>query len=263
MRLPCCMRNFSESISHETTRKTIVCMKWGYKYSAEYVNILYRMAKRHCRINHRFACLTDDARGLDDCIDVLPLRTHPLPRRPDTEAWRKLQLFDAANGLSGTCLFLDLDVVITDAIDSFFECDGDFLIIKNWTHDDRRVGNSSVMRFVAGAHPNVFANFIRDPDLVATTHRNEQIYLSHEIDAMTGLSWWPEPWCRSYKKHCLASALRKLLSTPTLPAGCRILVFHGNPNPRDAARNWFYRTDKRFRLPKAGRPAPWILNYWR
>jgi hypothetical protein len=238
-------------------------MKWGHKYSAEYVNVLCRMVRRHCRSEHRFACITDDARGIERGIDILPLTAHPLPRRPDTEAWRKLQLFDPANGLSGACLFLDLDVVITERIEPFFECEGEFLIIKNWTHIDRRVGNSSVMRFVAGAHANVFAKFIRDPDLIATRYRNEQSYLSNEIDATTGLAWWPEAWCRSYKKHCLAPLPRKLISMPLLPPECRILVFHGQPNPPEAARNWFYRTDKRFRLPKVARPAPWILDHWR
>ena len=257
------MRNFPENTSTASSKRTVVCMKWGRKYSAEYVNVLFRMVRRHCRIEHKFACITDDARGIDSGVDILPLSSHPLPKRPDTEAWRKLQLFDTANGLSGPCLFLDLDIVITDGIEPFFECEGDFLIIKNWTHSDRRVGNSSVMRFLAGASTDVFTKFIRDPDLVASTYRNEQTYLSSEIDKTTGLSWWPETWCRSYKKHCLAPSPRKLLTMPALPADCRIVVFHGRPNPHEAARNWFYRTDKRFRLPKAARPAPWILDHWR
>ena len=261
-RLPCSMENFSGS-SSEPLERTVVCMKWGRKYSAEYVNVLARMGRRNCSVSYRFFCITDDVAGLDSDIHTLPIPACPLPRRPDTEAWRKILLFDSSIGLSGTCLFLDLDVVVTRDVGMFFKCEGPFWIIRNWTHPDRRVGNSSVMRFVAGAHTNVFRTFIRDPDRIATLYPNEQSFLSHEIDVAVGLSWWPDAWCRSYKKHCLSRLPKKLFAVPVLPDDCRILVFHGTPNPPDAARKWFYKTNKPFRLPKIARPAPWILSHWK
>ena len=46
-------------------RRTVVCMKWGHKYSAEYVNVLSRMVRRHCGIEYRFVCITDDSRSMN------------------------------------------------------------------------------------------------------------------------------------------------------------------------------------------------------
>ncbi len=207
--------------------------------------------------------MTDDRRGLHRSIDVLPLHERGLPERPQTEAWRKLQLFDADNGLTGTCLFLDLDIVITSSLDPFFSHDGEFCIIKNWTHDDRRVGNSSVMRFVAGQHAHIFEKFARNPDHFANYFRNEQIFLSDEMDREGQVSWWPKDWCKSYKKHCVQRGVVRLFKEPVIPSQCRIVVFHGQPNPPDAAGGWIYRTEKKFRIPKFAKPASWITNYWR
>src|SRR5512140_3011623 len=98
----------------------VVCMKWGLKYGSEYVNRLWAMVKRHCHLDHRFVCFTDDTQGINDCIDTMPLPASRLPNRPVSEAWRKLSLFQQNIGISGVCLFLDLDVVITSSLEPFF-----------------------------------------------------------------------------------------------------------------------------------------------
>src|SRR5260370_39977505 len=38
----------------------VVCLKWGVKYPADYVNRLHRMVKRSLERPHRFVCLDDD-----------------------------------------------------------------------------------------------------------------------------------------------------------------------------------------------------------
>ena len=37
--------------------KNVLCIKWGSKYSADYVNNLYSMVERHLSLSHRFVCL--------------------------------------------------------------------------------------------------------------------------------------------------------------------------------------------------------------
>jgi hypothetical protein len=156
--------------------RNVICMKWGEKYGSEYVNVLNSMTRRHLSGAFRFVCFTDNPVGLDAHIETLPIPQCNLPNRPETEAWRKLSLFQSDIGISGDTLFLDLDLVITGSLDAFFDYPGTFCIIHNWTHPERRVGNSSLFRFVAGAHTDVFEQFTADPDGIARKHRNEQLF---------------------------------------------------------------------------------------
>lgn len=237
----------------------VICMKWGTKYGPEYVNTLKRMVARHLKRPHRFVCFTERAEGLEPDVEVRPLPESRVPNRPEIQAWRKISLFrpDLAD-LSGPTLFLDLDVAITDSLDPFFDYEpGRFCIIHNWTHPDRRVGNSSVFRFEPGKHAYVFEEYNSDPDKVANENANEQIYVTARIDAKDGAVWWPEAWCKSFKKHCLPKGLLKLFVPSKLPEGCRVLVFHGDPNPPEAIRNWVYKGHHLMR------PARWVGEYWR
>ena len=53
--------------------KNVLCIKWGNKFSAGYVNKLYSMVKRHLSLSHRFVCLTEDTTGLNSEIETKPL----------------------------------------------------------------------------------------------------------------------------------------------------------------------------------------------
>ena len=48
--------------------KNVLCIKWGNKFPADYVNKLYRMVERHLSLPHRFVCLTDNTTGLNSEI---------------------------------------------------------------------------------------------------------------------------------------------------------------------------------------------------
>ncbi len=244
----------------------VVCMKWGTLYGPEYVNVLRNMVARHLSLPHRFVCLTECPEGLDPSIEVRPLPPCHLPNRPETQAWRKISLFAAPLAdLEGSTLFLDLDVVVTDSLDPFFAFEpGRFCIIHNWTHPDRRVGNSSVFRFEAGQTPYVFEEYERDPDKVVAENRTEQIYVTQRLDAREGAVWWPEAWCKSFTKHSLPKGFLKVLQPSRLPEGCHVLVFHGSPNPPEAIQKWRYGRRKVLRpFGKFMRPARWLAAYWR
>ena len=51
----------------------VLVLKHGKKYSAEYVNKMFRMVKKHCTLPFNFYCLTEDITGLDRDIKVIPL----------------------------------------------------------------------------------------------------------------------------------------------------------------------------------------------
>ena len=77
--------------------RNVVCIKWGDKFSADYVNRLYNMVQRNLTLEHRFICLTEDPTDLNPKIEALPLT------RDDLEyCWNKLILFERKNQVAGT-----------------------------------------------------------------------------------------------------------------------------------------------------------------
>jgi hypothetical protein len=243
--------------------QTIVCMKWGTMYPAEYVNRLYRGVRRHTIRPTRFVVFTDDARGLDPGIDAQKLPPISLPdsgmrRGP----WLKLGLWGPALGdLTGDVLFLDLDVVVTGPIDPFFDHEpGCFCILRNWTQINDGIGNSSVMRFRVGSAPHLMTDFEQDAVAMSFRYVNEQMYVTRESRLPT--RFWPRDWCPSFKHTLKPRWPRNLFADVPLPPDARIVVFTGHPRPHEAAAGrWPARWYKRFY--KTVRPVAWLAEHWR
>jgi hypothetical protein len=237
--------------------RTILCMKWGTKYGAEYVNRLYGMVQRHLRGEFRFVCLTDRSDGIRAEVRCLPIPDLALPDGIPERGWKKLTTFAAdLHGLKGTALFLDLDVVIVDDITPFFEQPGDFLIIHDWKRPWRVTGNSSVYRFELGAHPEVLERFRVEHADIRARLRNEQAWLSEVLHQQGRLDYWPADWCASWKYHCIPRFPLNFFQAPAVPRGARILVFHGVVNPPDAIAG---RSMGNWRRTLA---APWLEEHW-
>ena len=61
--------------SATTPLKQIICIKWGTKYGADYVNKLYGMVSRNITPPFRFVCFTDNTDGIlpeVECQDLPP-----------------------------------------------------------------------------------------------------------------------------------------------------------------------------------------------
>ena len=234
---------------------TVLCMKWGRRYGPDYVNTLYSMLRRHLAAPHRLVCLTDEPAGIRPEVDCRPLPALTLTLEWERSPWRKLSCFaPEVADLDGPVLFLDLDVVIVDRIDPLLEHPGDFCIIENWTQRGRGIGNSSVYRYRAGAHREVFERFRADPGGAVGAFPNSQTFLSRNVPQLT---FWPRSWCRSFKHECLPARPLRRLKAARLPEAARIVVFHGHPKPPDAARGVWPEPGK------ALRPVPWIGEHWR
>jgi hypothetical protein len=90
----------------------IVCLKWGTRYSAEWVNRLYTMVKKNYDGEFKFWCCTDDPIGL--ISEINPIN---LPYQYDLEKWWwKLWFFSKDFPVKGNCLYFDLDIVIQNDI---------------------------------------------------------------------------------------------------------------------------------------------------
>lgn len=243
--------------------QTVICIRWGTEYGADYVNRLYRAVMRNVTRPTRFVAFTDPIDGLDPGIDARPIPEIRLPAGLKPGPWRKLALWAAdLGGLEGEVLFLDLDILVTGPLDPLFEHEpGRLCLVRNWTQGRKDgIGNSSVMRFRAGSAPHLVKNF--EADAVAMSHRfdNEQIYVTKESGLP--LSFWPPDWCPSFKHDLLARWPFYLFRPPSLPGDARIVVFTGHPRPDEALRGeWPARWYKKFY--KAIPPVAWVGDHWR
>ena len=233
------------------TPPAVFCVKSGPKYPADYANRLHRMVARQLSVPHTFHCLTDDPRGLDPEIVVHRLT----PPDPGT-CWNKLRLFEPDLAAPGTViLYLDLDVVVTGPLDDLLSCrpGEDFVGQPDWNRPLFPQFNSSVMRLVAGSHPevaDVFRAQTRDGTLRrgdewdATTGGRDKVVYRRGWRRFGGDQEWitaclqprrpvrtrafPAGWIVSYKKHARRG----------LPDGAKVVVFHGSPKPHEVDHDY-------------------------
>lgn len=92
---------------------TFVCVKYGTKYGADYVNKLYYGVKRFCSLKFLFCCFTEDSSGLDPNIKVLGLKNQW------QGWWSKVHIFETSNYAAPDTrvFYLDLDMIITGKLD--------------------------------------------------------------------------------------------------------------------------------------------------
>lgn len=235
----------------------IICMKWGDKYDASYVNKLYNMVSRNLIREFRFICLTDNNSGLLSSIESYEIPKLNLPEGIPERGWTKLVTFSKnIFDIKGQCLFLDLDLIIVDNIDQFFDLHGDFFIIKDFVRKDT-TGNSSVYRFEMGKFSDVLENFEKNFKKIRAKFRNEQEYLSDYMLKNHSLKYWPIEWCQSFKKNCVQKGLKQFFLAPLLPKNAKIIIFHGKPNPPEALKG---RSGKWYRKVL---PTLWVAEHWR
>ena len=235
----------------------ILCMKWGTLYSADYVNKLYNMVKRNLTLPFDFYCFTEDGIGILPEIKIKPLPEISIPTKNQVSPWRKLSMLASdLDGITGKALFLDLDNIIMDNIDCFFTYSDKLSIIENWTQKGQGIGNSSVYYFEIGKYGYILDKYNRDPEAVVSRYDNEQIFVSKEIGK--ALVFWPEEWCKSFKRHCIAGRFMRFFKAPIIPKNVKIIAFHGHPRPHEALEG---RWPKKL-IPFLKKPS-WLSEYWR
>ena len=250
----------------------VLCMKWGSLYGPEYVNRLRHGVAKNLSYSHRFICFTDNPEGIELGIEVFPLPNLGLPAAHKDLRWHKLALLGRdLNGLVGTALFLDLDLVIVNRLEPFFDYPGEFLIIRDMDlfrakplrkltpARDRflnHVGNSSVFRMEIGAHFDVLDEFVRDPVAAQAKFKISQQFMSYELDKRGLLQFWPKNWCVSFKNHCVPRYFCSYFLDPYIPKDARIVVFAGNLKMQDVVSgrgsNWYRRIGR----------LDWLIAAW-
>lgn len=221
--------------------KQVMCINWGTKYGAPYINRLYAMVARHITPPFRFVCFTDtraDVRKEVICHDLPPLDVaHPQNTRGK---WEKARLWSATlPDLEGPVLFLDLDVVITGSLDVFFEFGApeDVILARNAAKPLHRLGQTSIYRMPVGALAPILEIYRADPQAAADTHKWEQVFVTK--NAPHGIKFWPRSWVRHFRIECIRTFPLNYILPPRLPRDARVIIFAGVPNPGDAALGQF------------------------
>jgi len=223
----------------------VVCLKHGSKYSAEYVNVLKKMTQRNLTVPHKFVCFTEDPKGIDPDIKILPLPTIQIKGW-----WFKTMLFNPNLQIQGTMLFIDLDVVIFKNIDRLFQhSPGTFMVCRDFNRcfqPNWQKMNSSVVRWNTGQHPQLYNNFIKDPITISKRFHGDQDWLFDQVKKH--FEFWPDEWIQSYKwemrgnpKLVRQKTGQKNFTAPGEPkikSETAVAVFHGDPNPKECVDPW-------------------------
>jgi hypothetical protein len=244
-------------------KRNIVTLKWGSRYGPEYVNRLAAAARRNISYEVDIICFTDDTAGIDEGVKTFPIPEIDMPPAALACGWRKLCLFRTDLPIDGSCLFLDLDVVITGSLDDFFDYEPNKIPIihnwlavhKTWFRKKPEVGNSSVFRFIANKTGFIWDQYHNEKEWALDNFWPPQTYLTHCIRPK--MCYWPETWVRSFKRHCQPIFPLNLMIAPQLPKGAKIIAFHGKPDPDEVISN--YRGKKIHHYSKA---APWVAKNW-
>ncbi len=247
----------------------IACIKWGNKYSPEYVNRLFDGVRRHLDGDIAFTCMTDDPSGLHPDIRAIPIPVEPfdeavtetLKTSARKGALRKVSLFKpGAVAQSGPILGFDLDVVITgDLSDLFTVSPGKICMRHDWLakRRGRPDGHGSVFRFDPSRHGFLYTEFVKDPvNWMQKANVSEQKYTSMIAQEHGEFAYFPDDWIASFKRDAMRVPPLNYLMEPRLPQNARVMCFHGSPKMEEAVEGY------KGGVLRHTRPASWLRDLW-
>jgi hypothetical protein len=248
----------------------VVCIKWGDKYPAYYINRLHGGVARQLKRPFRFLCFTDRAEGIVPEVEVHPLPVEPFEtelHRLATEpkrkgAWRKISLFrPGLANIEGPVLGFDIDVAITGPLDDLFDfAPGKMCMRVEWREARRGQpgGHGSVFRYDPALHGYLYDDFAADPlGAAARAKYSEQKYTSMTTQARGDFEYFPPQWIASFKRDSIPWLPLNYFQEPRLPPDTRVMCFHGKPKMEEAVEGYrgeWWRTT---------RPAGWLRENWR
>lgn len=212
-----------------------VCLKWGTKYSAEYVNKLASMIRKWDSAPIDIYCYTDDPVNIDSSIKIIPI-----PQLDYETWWFKLPLLvEPTLQRYRTKILFDLDVIIHNDISMLHKIEEQHLIVCKslWKdpailldHLERNtLYNSSIMVWKDAQY--IYDHFCKDPERYMAVYKGIDRYLWHEKLLVSTL---PPNFVYSYNK---GASLQD--STPrTYRPGYSVCLFHQQPKQHNINDEW-------------------------
>jgi len=174
-------------------KKNILCVSWGNKYK-DYVEKLKTQLDKHCSYDFNFYCLTDNPQNKYDIQLPTHWDKHFIPKKNAFWAYRKCYMFyeDLFPSIEGDeFLFLDLDILIHNSIDSLFELDMKKpWIVRGWWNNIENCKknfskfsstplNSSVIRWNRGQLKKIYNEINQNSEFIFFTYPTIDNYFNH------------------------------------------------------------------------------------
>jgi len=160
----------------------IICVKWGEKYSHDYVNKLYSMIKKNsCGNNFKFHCYTDNAEGILSDINIIKIKSDL------TKWWPKLDLLNIFD--KGTNILFDLDIVVLNPLERLFSVRTRTvsLLYSQWKEGFvapmekfSTLYNSSIMKWQDDQGHEIYSYFQKNKDMILTKYNGIDKFLFNE-----------------------------------------------------------------------------------
>lgn len=202
----------------------VVCVKWGTKYGADYVNKLFHGVTKYLTLPHDFTCFTEDPSGLDEGILTEPLAENW------NNWWGKATLF-APHALTGRLLYIDLDSVITGSLDDLGRYSGAFALMSTreiYCEKAKDGYNSSIIAWHTSFGSSIYASLKR--------------YYQYVLKYICRFDFWLEMTVANadYVQEYLPGQFLDYCSfcQEIVPEGCRIVAFPRDPKPHEAKAPW-------------------------
>lgn len=230
----------------------IVTFKWDnglhpkkkMKFTAEHVNVLRNMVKRHLHMPHEFVCITDDSKGIDKDIRIIPLWSD---HRNLGGCYVRLKAFakNMESLIGPRFAWMDLDTVILNDITPLFKRPDPFVM---WGDTNPTTPyNGSLVLMQAGARSQVWEKFVPKTSIPEARQRGYVGTDQAWIGACLGPrepKWDTKDGVYSFRVHLQGE---KGAIMP-VPPNARIVFFHGSADPSH---------------PGLREKYPWVQQNWR
>ena len=192
---------------------TVWCMNTNNHAPMAEVDALQRQVDRHIHEPYEFVCITES----------------DLPGW-----WGKVRLFDGRARERN--LWLDLDVVITGALDNLVTpLDTGIRIAKNWAQSGHGGCQSSVM-YWEGDNGRIISDEF-DPAIAYWPPRNQRGVLWGDQEWITKLRDEGRVAIEYFRPHEVIS-YKYHVRGQGLPPHAKVVVFHGEPKPSEVNEAW-------------------------
>lgn len=224
------------------SRLNVATVKYGTAYSADYVNRMHSMLKRHLHEPFNLYCITEDASGLDPEIAVIA------PPMDVPGWWNKIFLF-SPHVPQGETLYLDIDQIVTgDLAPLLSACRKSRARLCAYRDPIRWMGsqmNSSWLYYNAGELTFIYDAFCRDMPGVFDLEGGDQLYVWQQMKDVYFVDEAVPSAVQSFRFEVCEAQGTNLNVPNTLQPSVRIVNFHGRPKPHE--------------LPQ----VPWVQAHWR
>lgn len=197
-------------------------------YGPECVNRWAAMVRRHLRMPHRIACVTNQPSGIDSSIEIITppgdFENVRIPtwndRKP--QCLRRLSMFrpDAGDIFGKRFVCMDLDAVIAGSLDPLFDIPDDFCMMEG-TAPRLRPYNGSMLLLTAGARSQVYTEFTPERAALAGKHflGSDQAWIGFSL-GWGGRTWGEKDGAVWFSPRYSSE-----------PPDCRVMFFPGSVKP--------------------------------